>query len=1067
VEQKFSRLRFSEFAKKATMAAVGGAVALQPIGAKAATGSIQVHAGNAVWFLNTNITFSTTSSNWGFSEASLHTGGGTRQDAYDGALSWHVYAGAVGTLSQNGYRSPGGVVDILPSPASLSDTTVAKTVDGKPQTIAGLNVTGQVYFSVNKAVARNVLFMQNPTGADITVSVLNASNLGSDNNTSIQATSSGDNPFNFANDHWVVSCQQITASPGTCDLTADPILTFAMSEAGAPAQATAVQPIQNGSDKFYYSFNNITVPAGQTRALMILAQLSDTVAHATTDAALFNSAASLSGTDYLSGLTAAQKAQIVNWNLPIDTLTVNQTGFGSGTVTSAPAGINCGATCSAQFSNGTQVTLTATPSAGSVFGGWSGGGCSGTGTCQVTLASATTTVTATFTAIRTVTVTPAGTGSGSVASAPPGISCGATCSAPFADGTQVTLTATPVAGSVFSGWSGGTCSGTSPCTFTVSANTNVTATFAPITRTLTVSEAGGGQVTSAPAGINCSPTSNQCSAGYPNGTPVTLTASPNSGFSFAGWGGACSGTGACQVTMSADMSVTATFNPIPSFPVSVVKIGAGSGTLSSTPLGINCGATCTASFASGTQITLMATPNAGSVFSGWSGGTCSGTSTCNFTVSTATTVTASFALITRTLTVTETGGGQVTSAPAGINCSPTSNQCSAGFADGTQVTLTASANSGSTFGGWGGACSGTSTCQVTMSADTSVSATFTQNTGLTLSVANTGTGSGTVTSSPSGISCGSTCSATFAPGTQVTLSGAAAAGSTFTGWSGGGCAGTTPCALTVTANTAISAGFVANSSANVNLLAAVLPDSRSLQVGQVGTAFATVLNAGSVAGSACAIAPATGVPASFTYQTTNPATNAVTGTPNTPVTIPAGGSQSFVLALTPTAPFPPTDVAFIYTCANSPTPAPSVVGLNTLNVSASTSPVPDIIAVSASTDPGYMDVTPGRISTGFFAIATFDLGIGGTFTVSADTGAANLPLTLTVCQTDPQSGACLATPAPTVKVTMNNGDKDTFGVFAEAAGIIADMPAVNRVFARFTDSNGVLRGSTSVAVRTH
>jgi hypothetical protein len=77
------------------------------------------------------------------------------------------------------------------------------------------------------------------------------------------------------------------------------------------------------------------------------------------------------------------------------TLAVTKNGTGSGTVTSAPAGINCGAACSAGFNNGTEVTLTATAAGGSTFVGWSGGGCSGTGTCVVALSSDQT-ITATF-----------------------------------------------------------------------------------------------------------------------------------------------------------------------------------------------------------------------------------------------------------------------------------------------------------------------------------------------------------------------------------------------------------------------------------------------------------------------------------------------------------------------------------------------------------------------------------------------------------------------------------------------------------------------------------------------
>ena len=79
----------------------------------------------------------------------------------------------------------------------------------------------------------------------------------------------------------------------------------------------------------------------------------------------------------------------------ISTLAVSSTGAGSGTVTSSPAGISCGATCSASFTNGA-VTLTAVPAAGSTFTGWSANGCSGTGTCTVTV-NAATSVTATFT----------------------------------------------------------------------------------------------------------------------------------------------------------------------------------------------------------------------------------------------------------------------------------------------------------------------------------------------------------------------------------------------------------------------------------------------------------------------------------------------------------------------------------------------------------------------------------------------------------------------------------------------------------------------------------------------
>jgi uncharacterized repeat protein (TIGR02543 family) len=160
------------------------------------------------------------------------------------------------------------------------------------------------------------------------------------------------------------------------------------------------------------------------------------------------------------------------------------------------------------------------------------------------------------------------------------------------------------------------------------------------------------------------------------------------------------------------------------FTLTVTRVG--NGTVTSSPAGISCGATCSVSYASGKKVTLQASAAQGYRFTGWSGA-CSGTGSCSVTMTKNTAVTATFA-VTYTLNVTlsGTGFGSVSSTPSGINCGST---CSAGFVSGQQVTLKASAtgaNQKSTFTGWSGACSGTGTCIVTMSAAKSVGATFTR-----------------------------------------------------------------------------------------------------------------------------------------------------------------------------------------------------------------------------------------------------------------------------------------------------------------------------------------------------
>jgi hypothetical protein len=165
----------------------------------------------------------------------------------------------------------------------------------------------------------------------------------------------------------------------------------------------------------------------------------------------------------------------------------------------------------------------------------------------------------------------------------------------------------------------------------------------PSTYTLTVSAAGNGSVTG--TGISCP---GDCSGTYASGTVVNLTATPASGSTFSGWGGSCSGSGACSVTMGAARSVSATFTtptppPPPPPPTYTLAVSvAGNGSVTGT--GIGCPGDCSETYRSGTVVNLTATPAAGSTFSGWDG-SCSGTGACSVTMSAASSVGASFTTI--------------------------------------------------------------------------------------------------------------------------------------------------------------------------------------------------------------------------------------------------------------------------------------------------------------------------------------------------------------------------------------------------------------------------------------
>jgi hypothetical protein len=526
------------------------------------------------------------------------------------------------------------------------------------------------------------------------------------------------------------------------------------------------------------------------------------------------------------------------------TLSVTTAGTGAGTVQCKFNGGSAGA-CTSPKPNGTTVEIIATANAGSSFAGFSSGtgsasSCS-TSPCSFTL-NANSAVTATFNPTpRTLSVTTAGTGAGTVQCKFNGGSAGA-CTSPQPNGTTVEIIATANAGSTFAGFSSGTgsassCS-TSPCSFTITANSSVTATFSPVQRTLSVTTAGTGAGT-----VQCKfngGSAGVCTSPQPNGTTVQIIATANSGSEFAGFSGgtgsasACS-TSPCSFTITANSSVTATFNlkPVTEFTLTVTRAGTGSGTVKC-KVGAGSPGACAAKYPSGTALTLTAEASAGSEFAGWSGGSCSGTGSCALTMNAAKTVTATFNLkpvvVEYALAIEKigTGTGKVTSSPAGIDCG---SDCEANFADETKVTLTATGGEGSAFDHWTGSGCNKGTCVVTMTRARTVKAVFDAVGQRTLTISKAGTGTGTVTSAPKGIDCGSTCSAGFDVGKKVTLLAAEAAGSTFTGFSGA-CTGKSPCHVTMSEARSVTATFEVNSSPGQSVGLAVVGGTAKVKNGK-------------------------------------------------------------------------------------------------------------------------------------------------------------------------------------------------------------------------------------------
>ena len=398
-------------------------------------------------------------------------------------------------------------------------------------------------------------------------------------------------------------------------------------------------------------------------------------------------------------------------------LTVTKSGTGTGEVTSSPAGVACGATCSHEFDEGTVVTLSHAADSGSRFKEWTGA-CTGSGACEVTMSEAKS-VGAVYVKTYALTVTKSGTGSGEVSSSPAGIACGATCSHEFDEGAVVTLSHTADSGSEFVEWTGA-CTGSGACEVTMSEAKSVDAVIDATDRTLTLDTTGGGH-----GSFQCREGAGSfeaCQATYTIGAELTVKAVPDGSSDFAGWeegagsAASCSGTADCAFTLGEDSSLKGKFT-LKQRALTIDKAGSGDGSFQ-----CNSGSgfgPCAATYPDGTTIAVEATPDAHSTFSGWSGGGCSGTGACEVSaIGADTTLTATFAAKTHTLTIETVGPGS-----GSVSCD--GGPCASSYPEGSKVTLHASPDSGSSFFGWAGAgCYGSGDCVVTLDRDTTVAASF-------------------------------------------------------------------------------------------------------------------------------------------------------------------------------------------------------------------------------------------------------------------------------------------------------------------------------------------------------
>jgi len=248
-----------------------------------------------------------------------------------------------------------------------------------------------------------------------------------------------------------------------------------------------------------------------------------------------------------------------------------------------------------------------------------------------------------------------------------------------------------------------------------------------------------------------------------------------------------------------------------------------------------------------------------------------------------------------------------------------------------------------------------------------------------------------------------------------------------------------------------------------SIVSSVLPSSRAAQANETVTVFATMV--ANEIGNECRIELASPIDAAIFYQRTDPATNELIGERDIPVYLRPNVPQSFAIGITAFTPLDPQEIEFGYVC-NTGNPADVLVTTNTVLFSASEQRPLDIVALAATINNDGIVNIPDSENFGVFSAANVNVGSAGNVTASVAVLGEQLDEVL-ICPTNFVTGECIDTPSESTFAFQGENGTASFGIFVRNASPVEFRPDLNRVVLIFTDDEGVIRGRTSVAVRSN